>query len=167
MVSGFSNLAGSGAVSVAGVDQFFFRDRGGTVANQGFWVFVDQVESATTSYTVTLTNAPSSVVAYEVNNLNKIDARVYAPNIATATVSTTLTIQKGALNVFVIESDNDTGAIVAQTTGLTTVFSGHGATNHAAYFFTASDTLQGKDVSIQFTNNPSGGTIAAQVTLAV
>ena len=171
LVTGFSNLAGSGAISVStpAITSFFFRDRGSTTANQGVWVFVWKVASAATAYTVTVgsPNGGESVLVLELDNLNKVEARAYQPTISGATIQTSLTIQKGALNILISENDNDTGAIVSQTSGLTTLYSGHGTVNHAGYFFNIGDTLQGANITITYTSNPTAGnSVLGQIILA-
>lgn len=160
IVTGYSHTSGGGTVTVTtpAIQGFFFRERA-LVTNQGVAVFVWKVLAAATAYTVTVAspNGGESVLVLEINNLNRIEANAFVPVLSGATASLTLTIQQGALNVLTIENDNDTGAIVAQTSGLTTLYSGHGTVNHAGYFFSVNDSLQGGTANVQFTSNPTGG----------
>lgn len=142
-----------------------FGDRETVVTNQGIQILVHKVATPATTYNVTINNPNGgmTVLALELDSLSKVEYLALAPQISTSHVLAHLLCNPDAMNILAIENDNDTGAIVAQTSGLSTLYSGHGTVNHAAYFFDIADSLCGENIDIQFTTNPTAASSVGMI----
>lgn len=148
---------GTVVISNVGLSAACYVDSNHTSGNQGINVFIHKIAAAAAAYSVTIAspNGGESVVAIELDGLSDFEFNWFRPYVTGATLNAPLFYPTGALTYYVLEADNDMGALVSATSGLTHVYTGTGATNHGSHFFTVDDTLDGVATVVTTTTNPT------------